>query len=157
MTILRLFNTVGPRQTGRYGMVIPRFVSAALQGSPLQVYGDGQQARTFTAVGQVVQALSDLIECKASIGQIVNIGGVAETSILALAERIVTLCDSNSEIQLVPYEAAYTDSFEDMRRRNPNTARLKELIGWAPDADLDSILLAVINDQRARIQEGARL
>lgn len=149
VTIMRLFNTVGPRQTGRYGMVIPRLVSRALRGEPLEIYGDGQQRRTFTDVDQSTDAIIALFDCRDAIGEIVNIGGTAEVSINELADAILRLTGSKSEKRLVPYEEAYGQAFEDMRRRNPDLDKLRRLIGWAPDRGLDAILLPVIEDLRA--------
>jgi UDP-glucose 4-epimerase len=142
--IVRFFNTVGPRQTGRYGMVIPRFVKQALEDEPITVYGNGTQTRTFTHVRDVVEALIRLIDTPAALGEVVNIGGVEEISILHLAERIKTKVGSLSEIRLVPYDTVYPRDFEDMQRRVPSTEKLKELIGYTPSTDLDTILDDVI-------------
>lgn len=144
-TVFRLFNTVGPRQTGQYGMVIPTLVRQALKGQPLTVYGDGRQTRCFAMVTEVVTALVDLLDCKASIGTVVNIGSPNETSILGLARRIKTLTGSKSAIKLVPYDQAYESGFEDMRRRVPDLRRVKKLVGYHPKATLDDILRAVID------------
>jgi UDP-glucose 4-epimerase len=148
VVVVRLFNTVGPRQTGRYGMVIPRFVRAALQGAPLRVYGDGQQTRCFTYVGDVVRALIALLDESAAIGQIFNIGNPEEVAIGELARRVVQLAGSASQIIHVPYEQAYQPGFEDMRRRVPSIAKLEETIGFEPSLDLDAILRLVIADTR---------
>jgi UDP-glucose 4-epimerase len=142
--VVRLFNTVGPRQTGRYGMVIPTFVRQALSGQPITVYGDGQQTRSFTYVGDVVQALARLMEAPGAVGQVFNIGNVEEISILALAERIKNMTASRSEIVLIPYEQAYEEGFEDMPRRVPSLKKLEALIGYAPTVQLDGILERVI-------------
>lgn len=142
--VVRLFNTVGPRQTGRYGMVIPRFVTQALKGQPITVYGDGTQSRTFTHVEEVVESLYRLVQSPHSLGQVINIGGVEEVSILDLAKRIKELAQSKSEIQLIPYDQAYPKDFEDMQRRVPSTVKLKSLIGTAPEMGLDAILKDVI-------------
>jgi UDP-glucose 4-epimerase len=147
--IVRLFNTVGPRQTGHYGMVIPRFVSQAIRGEAITVYGDGTQTRCFCYVGDVVQALVDLVEHPQAIGRVFNIGGEGEVSMEALAHRIVELAESDSKIRYVPYEEAYEEGFEDMQRRVPDTTRARELIGFAPTADLDDIIRMVIDYQRA--------
>lgn len=144
VVIVRLFNTVGPRQTGVYGMVIPRLVKQALQGQPITVYGDGKQSRTFTHVQEVVQALMKLVDTKEAMGQVVNIGGVEEVSILQLAQRIKELTHSESEIHLIPYDKAYPKDFEDMKRRVPSTEKLKSLIHFAPTMKLDAILKDVI-------------
>jgi UDP-glucose 4-epimerase len=142
--VVRLFNTVGPRQTGRYGMVIPTFVRQALAGEPITVYGDGQQTRSFTYVGDVVQALARLMEAPGAVGQVFNIGNVEEISILALAERIKAMTASRSEIVLIPYELAYEEGFEDMPRRVPSLKKLEALISYAPTVQLDGILERVI-------------
>jgi UDP-glucose 4-epimerase len=147
--IVRLFNTVGPRQTGHYGMVIPRFVSQAIRGEALTVYGDGTQTRCFCYVGDVVQALVDLVEHPEAVGRVFNIGGEGEVSMEALAHRIVELAESDSKIRYVPYAEAYEEGFEDMQRRVPDTTRARELIGFTPSADLDDIIRMVIDYQRA--------
>jgi UDP-glucose 4-epimerase len=148
VVIVRLFNTVGPRQTGRYGMVIPRFVRAALGGAPLRVYGDGEQTRCFTYVGDVVRALVALLDEPAAVGQVFNIGNPEEVAIGELARRVVQLTGSASQIITVPYEQAYQPGFEDMRRRVPSIAKLEETIGFEPSLDLDAILRLVIDDAR---------
>jgi UDP-glucose 4-epimerase len=142
--ITRLFNTVGPRQTGRYGMVIPRLVRQALLEEPITVYGDGEQTRTFTHVKEVVHALTLLMESPDAVGEVVNIGGVEEVSILQLAKRIIQLTNSGSEIKIVPYDKAYPKDFEDMRRRVPSTDKLRKIVGFAPSMKLDEILIDVI-------------
>lgn len=147
-TSVRLFNTVGPRQTGRYGMVIPRFVSQAMSHQNITVYGDGTQSRTFTHVKEVVEALIALMHTPQAAGQVINIGGVEEVSILELAKRVVSLTDSTSKIQLIPYEVAYPRDFEDMQRRVPSTAKLRSLIGFAPKLELETILKDVISYTR---------
>ncbi|MFO7169802.1 MAG: GDP-mannose 4,6-dehydratase [Chloroflexota bacterium] len=147
--VVRLFNTVGPRQTGRYGMVIPRFVRAALHGEPLRVYGDGQQTRSFCYVGDTVDALIRLLDEPRAIGQIFNVGNPEEVTIAELAERVVRLSGSSSEIVYVPYEQAYESGFEDMRRRVPSIEKLAALTGFQPTLDLDGILRLVIEHERA--------
>ena len=147
--IVRLFNTVGPRQTGHYGMVIPRFVSQAIRGEAITVYGDGAQTRCFCYVGDVVQALLALVEHPEAVGRVFNIGGVDEVSIDELARRVVELAGSESKIRYVPYEEAYEEGFEDMQRRVPDTTRAHELIGFVPTAGLDDIIRMVIDYQRA--------
>lgn len=142
--IARLFNTVGPRQTGRYGMVIPRLVKQALENEPITVYGDGSQTRTFTHVRDVVQAIMKLIEVPEAVGEVVNIGGMEEIAILRLAEKIRDKVDSASEIRLIPYEEVYPKDFEDMQRRVPSTEKLKQLIGYTPTIDLEQILDDII-------------
>ena len=150
VVIARFFNTVGPRQTGRYGMVIPRLVGQALSGNPLTVYGDGSQSRTFTHVRDAVSAITLLMETVEAEGEVVNIGGVEEVSILALAQRIIEKTGSNSEIQMIPYDVAFSKDFEDMQRRVPSTEKLKGLTGFAPTIALDRILDDVIADLRSR-------
>jgi len=142
--IARLFNTVGPRQTGRYGMVLPRFVRAALRDVPLRVYGDGQQTRCFCYVGDTVRALIALLDHPDAVGKIFNVGNPQEVSILELAQRVVKLAESSSPIMLVPYEHAYEAGFEDMRRRVPDISRLTALTGFRPTLDLDDIIRTVI-------------
>jgi nucleoside-diphosphate-sugar epimerase len=152
-TIVRLFNTVGPRQTGRYGMVIPTFVKQALAGRPITVYGDGSQTRCFGYVGDVVTALVKLMDHPDSIGQVFNIGSDDEISILELARRIKALTKSSSEIVFVPYDKAYEEGFEDMPRRIPDTTRVKDLVGFRHEKDLDGILRSVIEYQSGRAAE----
>jgi UDP-glucose 4-epimerase len=147
--IARLFNTVGPRQTGRYGMVLPRFVRAALRDVPLRVYGDGQQTRCFCYVGDTVRALIALLDHPEAIGRIFNVGNPQEVSILELAQRVVRLANSSSPIVLVPYEHAYEAGFEDMRRRVPDISRLTALTGFRPTLDLDDIIRTVIEYEQA--------
>ncbi len=142
--IVRLFNTVGRRQTGRYGMVIPRFVKQALANDPITVYGDGTQTRTFTHVQDAVQALLKLIDNPEAIGEVVNIGGVEEVTILSLAERVRAKVGSSSEIIMIPYDEVFPRDFEDIQRRVPSTLKLQKLIGYAPVIDLDKILDDVI-------------
>jgi nucleoside-diphosphate-sugar epimerase len=144
----RLFNTVGPRQTGRYGMVIPNFVTQALAGRPLTVFGDGTQRRCFCHVSDVVRALADLMEHDGVYGEVFNIGSQDEVEILALAEKVREATGSSSEIKLVPYDEAYEEGFEDMQRRIPDTTRIRERIGWEPTKSLDEILADVVNEHR---------
>jgi UDP-glucose 4-epimerase len=146
----RLFNTVGPRQTGRYGMVIPNFVAQALADRPLTVYGDGTQRRCFCHVADVVRALADLMQREDVYGEVFNIGAESEIEIRKLAERVVELSGSSSEITLVPYDVAYEEGFEDMQRRLPDTAKIRERIGWQPTRSLDEMLSDVIDEHRAR-------
>ena len=147
--IARLFNTVGPRQTGRYGMVLPRFVRAALRDVPLHVYGDGQQTRCFCYVGDTVRALIALLDHPDAVGKIFNVGNPQEVSILELAQRVVKLAQSSSPIVLVPYDHAYEAGFEDMRRRVPDISRLTALTGFRPTLDLDDIIRTVIEYEQA--------
>jgi len=142
--IVRFFNTVGPRQTGQYGMVIPNFVRQALAGQPITVFGDGKQSRAFTHVADVVGALVKLVEEPRAIGQVVNIGTTHETSIEALARRVRELSHSTSEIKYIPYDEAYESGFEDMPRRVPDLSRIEALIGYKPVYSLDEILNEVI-------------
>jgi UDP-glucose 4-epimerase len=148
--IVRLFNTVGPRQTGQYGMVIPTFVKQALAGRPLTVYGTGEQTRCFGYVGDVVEALVNLMAHPAAVGQVFNIGSSEEVSILQLAERIKGLTQSESEIVLVPYDEAYEEGFEDMPRRVPDVTKVHALVGFQPKMALDGILQSVINYHSGR-------
>ena len=148
--IVRLFNTVGPRQTGQYGMVIPNFVRQALAGQPITVFGDGTQCRSFTYVGDVVRAMVALINEPAAVGQVFNIGNGAEISINALAEKVKALTASASEIVRIPYEQAYEAGFEDMPRRVPDLTKLHKLIGYEPTVELDEILGKVIESFRQR-------
>ena len=149
-TIVRLFNTVGPRQTGRYGMVIPTFVKQALAGRPITVYGDGKQTRCFGYVGDVVGALIRLMDSADSVGQVFNIGSTEEISILQLAEKVKELTQSTSEIVFVPYDDAYEEGFEDMPRRVPDTTKISQLVGYKPKMTLDGILETVISFHRGR-------
>lgn len=144
VVVVRLFNTVGPRQSGEYGMVIPRFVQQALRGDAITVYGDGTQSRTFTHVHEVCAALRGLSGCEKAFGEVVNVGGVEEVSMLELAQRIVRLCQSSSQIRLVPYREVFSRDFEDMQRRVPCTEKLSNLIGFAPQKSLDEILADII-------------
>lgn len=145
---VRLFNTVGPRQTGQYGMVIPRLVRQALRGEPLTVYSDGKQCRCFADVGDVVRALIGLAAEPQASGRVFNVGNTEEVSIMALAQRIKHLSASRSEIKLVPFGDAYGPGFEDMQRRVPDISRINGLIGWQPTTSLDDILRSVIEFER---------
>jgi UDP-glucose 4-epimerase len=149
-TIVRLFNTVGPRQTGRYGMVIPTFVKQALSGRPITVYGDGKQTRCFGYVGDVVGALIKLMDHPDAVGNVYNIGSSEEISIVKLAEKVRQLTNSSSEIIFVPYDEAYEEGFEDMPRRVPDTSKINKLVGFKPDMALDGILSSVIDFERGR-------
>src|SRR5262249_53291412 len=142
--IVRLFNTVGPRQTGQYGMVIPNFVRQALAAEPITVFGDGRHSRAFTHVSDVVGALIRLIAEPRAIGQVVNIGNTEEITIAALAERVRELSGSRSSIKLIPYDQAYESGFEDMPRRVPDLSKIVGLIGYQPKYKLDDILLQVL-------------
>jgi len=147
--IIRLFNTVGPRQTGSYGMVIPRFVSQALRNEPITIFGDGNQTRCFCHVGDVVEGLAALSEHPEAFGKVFNLGGGEEVSIRELAERVIELAGSQSSLEFIPYDAAYEAGFEDMERRVPNTTRAMQLVGFEPSASLDDIIQSVIDDQLA--------
>jgi len=151
VVVVRLFNTVGPRQTGRYGMVIPNLVAQALAGAPITVFGDGTQTRSFGYVGDVVRALIALMHEPRAIGHVFNIGNPEEVSILELARRIKALSDSRSDIVLVPYDQAYEAGFEDMPRRVPDISKIHQLVGWTPTVELDQILHLVIAEQRAAL------
>lgn len=142
--IARLFNTVGPRQTGAYGMVIPNFVQSALLGKPIAIYGDGKQTRSFAWVKDVAKAMVDLMKHPKAVGDVFNIGGEDEISINDLAKKIKNMANSSSEIVRIPYEEAYGRGFEDMRRRTPNISKIRKLIGYKPSATLDEIITAVI-------------
>jgi len=152
--VVRLFNTVGPRQTGQYGMVIPTFVKQALSGRPLTVYGDGSQTRCFGYVGDVVGALVALMEREEAVGEVFNIGSSEEVSIMGLAERVKELTGSKSEIVTVPYDEAYEEGFEDMPRRVPDTSKVNRLTGFKPTVTLDEILQSVIEYYSGR-QDGS--
>jgi UDP-glucose 4-epimerase len=148
--IVRLFNTVGPRQTGQYGMVIPTFVKQALAGRSITVYGDGNQSRCLGYVGDVIGALVKLMDHDSAVGQVFNIGSNQEISILALAERVKELTQSDSEIVFIPYDEAYEEGFEDMPRRVPDISKVSELVGFRPEMSLDGILKTVIDYQSGR-------
>jgi len=154
--VVRLFNTVGPRQTGRYGMVIPTFVKQALSGLPITVYGDGTQRRAFTDVSDVVGGLVKLVAEPRAVGQVFNIGNTEEISIAGLAERVKSATGSTSEIVYIPYDEAYEAGFEDMPRRVPDLARIAALVGYAPTLGLDQILARVIAHTRADLQPANR-
>jgi UDP-glucose 4-epimerase len=149
-TIVRLFNTVGPRQTGRYGMVIPTFVRQALAGRPITVYGNGKQTRCFGYVGDIVGALIKLMDRPDSVGQVYNIGSNEEISIFKLAEKVKELTNSESEIVFVPYDEAYEEGFEDMPRRVPDITKINELVGFRPEMSLEGILQSVISFHSGR-------
>ena len=150
VVIVRFFNTVGPRQTGQYGMVIPNFVRQALAGEPITVFGDGTQSRAFTHVADVVRALIALMHEPKAIGQVVNIGNTEEVTMHALAERVRALAGSSSTIRLIPYDEAYESGFEDMPRRLPDLSKIRTMIGYEPRFSLDDILVHVIEYFRAQ-------
>lgn len=149
--IVRLFNTVGPRQTGYYGMVIPRFVTQALKGEPLTVYGDGSQSRCFLHVHDAVDALVKLMQNPQAVGQVFNVGSQEEITIKRLAEKVVQLTRSRSQIAYIPYNKAYEEGFEDMQRRVPDVSKLRKLIGCRSTVDLDGILGSVIEYFKERL------
>jgi UDP-glucose 4-epimerase len=144
MVIARFFNTVGPRQTGAYGMVVPRLVSQALLGAPLTIYGEGSQTRCFCDVDDAVRAIVLMLDTPAAVGQIYNVGSEEEVSILELAQRIIELSGSSSQIEFRSYAEVYGDQYEDMLRRVPDTAKIRGALGWEPHHDLDSIVKRTI-------------
>jgi len=152
--IVRLFNTVGPRQTGRYGMVIPTFVKQALSGRPITVFGSGSQSRCFCHVEDVVGALVNLMDQEEAVGQVFNVGSSQEITIMELAQRVKALTNSDSEIVSVPYDEAYEEGFEDMPRRVPDTSKVNALVGFRPEKSLDEILTSVINFHSATASAG---
>jgi UDP-glucose 4-epimerase len=154
VAVVRLFNTIGPRQTGRYGMVVPRFVSQALRGSPITVYGDGTQRRSFTWVGDVVGALIALAEHDNAYGEVFNIGHTKDITIHELAVLVREMTGSRSAIVFVPYEEAYEKGFEDMPRRMPDIAKIQALIGYRPKLDLREMLAEIITYQRSTARSG---
>lgn len=148
VTIVRLFNTVGPRQSGRYGMVIPRFVNAAISNESVRIFGDGSQTRVFCHVSDTVRAILAISNNDKSIGEVFNIGGKGEISILELAELIIKIGNSNSKITFTDYSNAYGVGFEDMQRRIPDISKINNVIGWSPSLDLASIINDVYKDLR---------
>jgi UDP-glucose 4-epimerase len=152
----RLFNTVGPRQTGFYGMVVPNLVSQALRGVPLTVFGTGHQTRCFSYVGDIVPALAAMSEKPSAFGQAFNLGGAQEVSILDLAHRIIQLTESTSKIKIVPYNRAYGPGYEDMQRRVPDNTAARKAFGFKPTTGLDQIILAVADYQRKLLDDQAR-
>jgi len=149
--VMRFFNTVGPRQTGRYGMVVPRFVRQALANEPITVYGDGEQSRCFADVGDIIEATVKLASHPGAVGQVFNIGSIEEVTIRELAERIITVTGSQSKIIYVPYEEAYAPGFEDMRRRVPSLDKVHQLIGYEPHYSLDDTLKRVVEYERQQM------
>ncbi len=143
VVIVRLFNTVGPRQVGMYGMVLPRFVSAAMKNAPLQVYGDGRQTRCFCHVSDVIDACAALMEKPAAMGQVFNLGNDQEISIADLARRVIEACKSSSTIEFTPYDKVFGPGFDDMQRRVPSLVRIRGVIPFTPKFDLDQIILSV--------------
>jgi nucleoside-diphosphate-sugar epimerase len=151
VVVMRFFNTVGPRQTGQYGMVLPRFVRQALAGEPITIYGDGEQSRCFGDVADIIDAVVKLAYQPEAIGQVFNIGSTEEVTIRDLAERVITATGSQSKIVYVPYEEAYAPGFEDMRRRVPDLSKIHELIGYEPRYSLDDTLRRVIIYEREQL------
>ncbi len=151
VVVMRFFNTVGPRQTGRYGMVLPRFVRQALMGEPITIYGDGEQSRCFVNVADIVDAIVQLSSHLAAVGQVFNIGSTEEVTIRTLAEMVISATGSQSKIVYVPYEEAYAPGFEDMRRRVPDLEKIHQLIGYEPHYSLDETLRRVILYEREHI------
>ena len=149
VVILRFFNTTGPRQTGRYGMVLPNFIESALKGDPLQVHGSGEQSRCFGHVFDVVEALVRLMDTPAAVGQVFNIGTSEEVTIRALAQQVIAQTGSSSKIELVPYESVYPVGFEDMNRRLPDVSKLQNMIGFKPERSLSQIIADIIEEKRA--------
>jgi UDP-glucose 4-epimerase len=150
--VVRLFNTVGPRQTGRYGMVLPNFVRQALAGKPLTVFGTGQQTRCFGYVGDVVGALAKLMRTPEAVGNVFNVGSDEEVTIEQLARRVIELTGSTSQIQFIPYDQAYEEGFEDMLRRVPCLKKIGKFIGYTPTTKLGQIIQSVIDYERLRLQ-----
>lgn len=151
VVIFRLFNTIGPRQSGRYGMVVPRFVGQALKGEPITVYGDGQQSRCFCDVSDAVRAIMGLAECADAVGEVFNVGSTEEVTIHNLAQLVQVLTGSKSEIGFIPYDRAYKEGFDDMRRRVPDIGKISRALGWTPRLSLDKTLeqiIAFARDQR---------
>jgi UDP-glucose 4-epimerase len=151
IVVMRFFNTVGPRQTGRYGMVLPRFVRQALAGEPITIYGDGEQSRCFADVADIIDATVKLAQHPGAVGQVFNIGSTEEVTIRELAERVIAATRSQSKIVYVPYEEAYAPGFEDMRRRVPDLEKIHQLIGYEPHYSLDETLQRVIVYERDQI------
>jgi UDP-glucose 4-epimerase len=149
--IARLFNTVGPRQSGQYGMVIPTFMERALGGGPIEIHGDGHQTRCFCHVQDTIRALRGLMEHETS-GEIFNVGSTNRISILALAERVLELTGSSSELRFIPYEEVYAQGIEDMLHRIPATDKIQSAIGWQPEHSLEQILTDVLADVRGRVE-----
>jgi UDP-glucose 4-epimerase len=148
VTTVRLFNTVGPRQTGRYGMVVPRFIQSAIKNEPITIYGDGTQSRVFCHVQDAVKAILTLAATDSAIGEVYNIGGVGENTIKQLADKIIERTNSTSTITFTPYDDAYPAGYEDMQRRVPDTTKIKNSIGWSPVNTLDNIIDDVASEMK---------
>ena len=153
VVVMRFFNTVGPRQTGQYGMVVPRFVRQALKGEPLTVFGDGEQSRCFGDVADVIDAAARLMDHPGAVGQVFNIGATQEVTMNQLAQLVLTLTGSRSEIVYIPYAQAYAPGFEDMRRRVPSLAKINALIGYTPQYSLEQTLQRVIAYEQTRLSQ----
>jgi UDP-glucose 4-epimerase len=156
VVVMRFFNTVGPRQTGRYGMVVPRFVRQALSGEPVTIYGDGEQSRCFADVADIIDATIKLAFHPGAVGQVFNVGASEEVTIRQLAEKLIELTGSHSEIVYVPYDEAYAPGFEDMRRRVPDLGKIRQLIGYEPRYKLEDTLLRVIDYERRQLLKQSR-
>jgi UDP-glucose 4-epimerase len=150
VVIARFFNTIGPRQTGRYGMVVPRFVQSALKNEPIHIYGTGKQTRCFCAVSDLIDAITLLTDCPAASGKVFNIGSTEEITIEALADAIIEMTKSRSKKQYIPYEEAYGRPIDDMMRRLPSIDRIKQTIGWLPKTSLKDTLKAIITDCQSK-------
>lgn len=155
VVVVRLFNTVGPRQTGRYGMVLPNFVSQAMAGAPITIFGDGMQSRCFGYVEDVVHAMRQLVSTDSTVGQVFNVGGIEEIRIKDLAERVQRIVGSSSQLVYIPYEAAYEEGFEDMARRVPSIEKIRKYISYAPKTTLDEIIVKIVEHQKSRLCVGA--
>lgn len=145
VTTLRFFNTIGPRQSAKYGMVVPRFVEAALNSDEIKVYGDGSQTRVFCHVYDAVEAIISLLKTESSIGEVYNVGGIGEISILSLAKKVIEVTGSKSKIITLPYTDVYPIGYEDMQRRVPDTSKIKSATDWVPSRDLDSTIIDIAN------------
>jgi UDP-glucose 4-epimerase len=156
VVVMRFFNTVGPRQTGRYGMVIPRFVRQALLNEPITIYGDGEQSRCFADVADIIGAIYKLSSHPSAVGQVFNVGSTEEVTIRELAERVITATGSQSQIIYVPYEEAYAPGFEDMRRRVPDLEKVHQLIGYEPTFSLDDTLKRVVDFERQQVNKQSK-
>ncbi len=148
VTTVRLFNTVGPRQTGHYGMVVPRFIQSALKSNPIRIYGDGTQSRVFCHVADAVRAITTIAKTDSTIGEVYNIGGVGEITIKQLADKIIERTKSTSTITYTPYDQAYTAGYEDMQRRVPDITKIKSAIDWSPEKTLDAIIADVAAEMK---------
>lgn len=152
VAVIRLFNTVGPRQTGQYGMVVPNFIKAALRNEPIPIHGDGEQSRCFGHVRDVIEGLAKAIETPACFGQVINLGNAGEVTIKGLAEKVIEMTGSSSKLQYIAYEEAYGEGFEDMRRRVPNLEKAKRLLGYQPTRTLNDIITDVADEFRAQLK-----